>query len=212
MSIFREFYNMEVDYQQELRRKTFHVSAIILPITYFFVPKLIMIVIMMIITSCTIYIDKARHTNLLIQELVDKFFKNLMREKELSGSFAFSGTSYMMAGFFITALFFPKGVTLASWLILIVSDSLAALVGKKMGIPRSNGKSLEGSAAFFVSSLMIGLLSYSFAHYQGGFMGLVLACLATTYVEYYSARIGVDDNLTIPITFSTIMTILGWIL
>ena len=156
--------------------------------------------------------DRGRHANPLIQEVVDKFFKDLMREKEFSGSFALSGTSYMMAGFFITALLFPKGVTIASWLILIISDSLAALVGKKIGVARSTGKSFEGSIAFFVSSLMIGLFSYSFAHYQGGFMGLVLACLATTAVEYYSSQIGVDDNLTIPVTFSAIMTVLGWVL
>lgn len=203
---------MEADYQQELKRKTFHLSALIFPVAYFFISPLIMIVIMMIIASCTLYMDKVRHTSPLIREFVDKFFKDLMREKELSGSFVLSSASYMMAGFFVTALLFPKGVAIASWLILIISDSLAALVGKKIGVPRNNGKSLEGSIAFFVSSLMIGLLSYGFAHYHGGFMGLVLACLATTAVEYYSSQIGVDDNLTIPVTFGAVMTILGWIL
>lgn len=203
---------MEADYQQELKRKAFHFSALIFPIAYFFISPLIMIVITMIIASCTIYIDKVRHTNLLIQELVDKFFKDLMRERELSGGFMLSGASYMMAGFFITALLFPKGVAIASWLVLIISDSLAALVGKRMGTPRNYGKSIEGAIAFFVSSLMIGLFSYGFAHYHGGFMGLVLACLATTAVEYYSSQIGIDDNLTIPVTFGAVMTMCGWIL
>lgn len=203
---------MDAGYLQELKRKAFHLSSLIFPITYYLISPWIMIIVTMIIASFTIYIDKVRHSNLLIQELVDKFFKGLMRESELSGGGKLSSASYMMAGFFITALLFSKGIAIASWLVLIISDSLAALVGKRIGIPRNYGKSIEGATAFCVSSLMIGLLSYSFAHYQGGFIGLMIACVATTAVEYYSSQIGIDDNLTIPVTFSSVMTICGWVL
>jgi dolichol kinase len=166
---------------------------------------------MLIITAITIYIDRERHSNELVRGLVEKFFGSLLREREASGTFVLSGTSYMMGGFLITALLFPKGIAITSWMVLIISDALAAIVGMRIGTATNHGKSIEGAVAFFISALVIGVLSYGFIPHHANFFALFLACLLTTAVEYYSFQIGFDDNFTIPVTFAATLALFGWI-
>ena len=201
-----------MDYGHELRRKAFHLSSLIFPLIYFFTPKFQMTIIMMILAVTTIYIDRIRHHNEAVKELAEAFFGSLLREREASGTYVFSGISFMMAGFFITALLFPKGIAIASWLVLIISDALAAIVGMRIGKATNHGKSIEGAVTFFISALLIGILSYFLAPHHAGFFALFLACLMTSAVEYYSFQIGIDDNFTIPVTFATTLAFFGWII
>lgn len=130
-----------------------------------------------------------------------------MRPAEQSGSFRLSGSSFMALGFLITAIFFSKGLAITSWLILIISDCLAALVGTKIGTKLENGKSLEGSIAFLISSIFISMLVYFFVGYHTSFIVIIMSSLATTISEFYSKELAINDNLSIPITycFSTII-------
>ena len=194
--------------QFEINRKIFHMSSLLLPILYIFASKVVAIIGLLIIAGSTIALDTARHYNPKVQELVDKYFLFIMRPHEKSGSFKLSGSSYMMAGFLITAIVFPKGVAISSWFVLIISDSYAALFGSKMGTPTNHGKSFEGAAAFFVSAVLIGVISHAIVPYPTGFWSLTFAALGASAVEYYSPQIGIDDNLTIPISFAILISIL----
>lgn len=198
-------------YDLEIKRKIFHCLSIIFPIMYLATSKLTMVMILTVISGIAISLDISRHYNSTIQGLVARFFTNIMREDETSGNFKLSGVSYMFLGFFISCLIFSKGVAIAAFLVLIVSDSAAALVGKKIGRPTENGKSIEGSAAFAVTATLIGLLSYTFQSYESSFIAIIIASIATTWVEYNSAKLGVNDNLAIPVTFGTALTLLGLI-
>ncbi|MES2215265.1 MAG: diacylglycerol/polyprenol kinase family protein [Pseudomonadota bacterium] len=193
----------------ETKRKIFHISSAIIPIIYIFMPKLWMVMILTLVAFGTSAIDTTRHYHPKIQALVDKFLLQFMREREKNGSFVISGASYMMSGFFLTTLLFPKGVAIASMFVLIVSDAAAAIVGTRVGKPLENGKSIAGSAAFFMSAILISTLSYSFAHYKTNFLIIILASLITTAVEYYTSFIKIDDNLTIPLAFASSIILLG---
>jgi dolichol kinase len=91
---------------------------------------------------------------------------------------------------------------------LIISDTLAALVGKKVANPTENGKSIEGSVAFCVSAIMIGILSYTFHSYSATFMNIIIAAIVTTLVEYHADKLKINDNLAIPVIFGLILTVL----
>lgn len=134
-----------------------------------------------------------------------------MRDHERSSQIRPSGASCMMAGFFFSCLFFNKGVAISSWMVLIVSDSCAALFGKQIGIPRNHGKSLEGSTAFFVSAVLITLLVHSFIPYKANFLSIVIASAITSIIEYHEHQVGFDDNLTIPLTFSAVISFFIWL-
>lgn len=196
---------------KEYQRKLFHVSSIILPILYSYIPKLWMVPILGLVLLCTVSLDISRHYNVKIQELVNKFFWQIMRDHERSNQIRPSGASCMMAGFFFSCLLFNKGIAISSWMVLIVSDSSAAIFGKHIGIPKNHGKSLEGAIAFFVSAVLITLVVHSFIPYRANFLSIVIASAITSIVEYHEHQIGIDDNLTVPVTFSIVMVCAIWL-
>ncbi|WP_341792293.1 diacylglycerol/polyprenol kinase family protein [Rickettsia endosymbiont of Gonocerus acuteangulatus] len=200
------------DFDFEKKRKAFHLSAIILPLIYIFISRTSITILLFIVTAATLYLDISRHSSIKISEFVTKFFIKIMRADESNGSFALSGSSFMMLGFFLTALLFPKNLTICSWLILIVSDCLAALVGTKIGNSLNNGKSVAGSTAFLLSAIFISLLVYFYLGFNTSFIIIIISSIATTAIEFYSKDLKVNDNLSIPLTYCFSTAILSYII
>ncbi|MDN3030706.1 MAG: SEC59/DGK1/VTE5 family protein [Candidatus Tisiphia sp.] len=191
----------------EIQRKTFHLYSLIIPLFYLFSSKLIITILLFLLTACVLYVDIARNYNLYIKKFTDRFLRKFMRPEEQSGLFRLSGSSFMAIGFFLTALLFSKGLAISSWLILIIADCLAALVGTKIGKPLENGKSLEGSIAFLISTIFISMLVYFFIGYHTSFTVIIISSVVTTIGEFYAKDLLINDNLLIPLTycFSTII-------
>lgn len=189
------------DFNFETKRKTFHVSSLVFPILYLNIQTKYMIAILFLTSIITLYMDISRHYNSQIKDFVNKFLKSFMRKSEESGSFKLSGASFMIVGFLFSAIFFSKGLAITSWLILIISDPLAALVGIKIGKKLSNGKSIEGAIAFLVSSIFISMLCYYFVRYNTGFSVIIISCIITTAIEFFSQKVNIDDNLSIPLVY-----------
>ncbi|MCC8416565.1 MAG: SEC59/DGK1/VTE5 family protein [Rickettsia endosymbiont of Gnoriste bilineata] len=191
----------------EIQRKTFHVYSLTIPLFYLFSSKLVVTTILFLLTACVLYIDTARHYNLYVKKFTDRFLRKFMRPEERSGLFRLSGGSFMAIGFFLTALLFSKGLAISSWLILIIADCLAALVGTKIGKPLENGKSLEGSIAFLTSAIFISMLVYFFIGYHTSFIVIIISSVITTIGEFYAKDLLINDNLLVPLTycFSTII-------
>ncbi|MCC8417724.1 MAG: SEC59/DGK1/VTE5 family protein [Rickettsia endosymbiont of Bryobia graminum] len=203
--------NTEV-YAFEVQRKTFHLCSLIVPIIYFFITKKPAIITLFLFTSCVLYLDISRHYNFRVRKLTDRFFSHFMRNHEQSGSFSLSGSTYMALGFFITALLFSKGLAIASWFILIIADTLAALIGTKVGVKMENGKSLEGSIAFLASAIFISMIVYFFIGYNTSFSIIIVSSIITTLSEFYSKELSVNDNLSIPITYCLSTVIFSFLL
>lgn len=193
----------------ELKRKLFHLYSLIFPLIYLFVTKLSMCVFLVLVTSFTLYIDISRHYDPKIKDLIKKILGDIIRKEEESGEFVLSGSSFMALGFLISCLFFSKGLAITCWLILIISDCLAAIVGVAIGTPLSNGKSLAGSVAFMLSSLLISVICHFLIGYDTTFMIIFLSCLVTTSLEFYSKQIKVNDNLSIPLSYGFTTVILS---
>jgi len=95
---------------------------------------------------------------------------------------------YFAAASFIVVYFFPENVAIGSIALATIGDALAAIVGKTFGRHRfSNGKSLEGSLAYFLAGLAIltPLLGAPLA---------VVGSLAGTLAEFYN--LPPDDNFS----------------
>ncbi len=195
----------------EIKRKIFHLYGLIFPLIYAATFKIIMGVFLLILTGFTLYIDISRHHNQKIKDLVDSFFSKYLRNKERTGFSMLSGASYMALGFLISCLFFSKGLAITSWLILIISDCAAALIGMKYGTPLKNGKSLLGAVVFFVSSIFISVITYFFISYHTSFIIIIVSSAITTLAEFYSDQIKINDNLSIPCSYCLASAILSLI-
>jgi len=185
----------------ELKRKAFHCLSIIFPILYHFWSKSSIITLLFFLNLLVLSIDISRNYIPQIQEAMDKIFASIMKSHEKSGLKHLSGSSYMFLGFLLTAIFFSEEKAITSWLILIVSDSLASIIGKQYGHKLSCGKSLEGSLVFILSGLAIAIYSAKLLAWDISYYKLFFAVIITAIAEFFSAKIKTDDNLLIPLVF-----------
>lgn len=109
-------------------------------------------------------------------------------------------TPYAIA-ILLTILTMPKAAALIAIYTLALADPLSALVGIRWGRHRlAGGKSLEGSAAFFVATAVVAgtVLAWSGPAPPGPLVGAALLIAAAgTGLEALPLRL--DDNLTIPL-------------
>jgi dolichol kinase len=91
--------------------------------------------------------------------------------------------------------------------ILIFGDAAAAWVGLRFGTPLPSGKSLAGSCAFLVTSILVSLGVTFLYHLTPTFLTVALAASAVaTLIELCAeSDKGFDDNVFIPIAVCTIM-------
>jgi dolichol kinase len=194
----------------ELKRKTFHLCSLVFPLAYAFTNKMTMCILLTIIAGFTLYIDISRHYNIKIKMFVEKVLGQFLRKNEQSGQFALSGSSYMILGFLLSCIFFSKGLAITSWLILIISDCFAAIIGMKYGSPlfSENGKSLAGFVSFFASAFFISIMMYFTVGYSTTFVIIIVSSFITACVEFFSDQIKIDDNFSIPVTYALTTSLL----
>ena len=189
--------------KNELKRKLFHQSSLIIPLSYFLVEKRTALIILGSITILFIAADILRFHIKFIRELIFKIFKPIIRDHENN---TFFGATYVLLGGFFTVLLFEKTIAITALLYLTISDSLAAIVGKSIGRIKINNKSLSGSLAFFVSGFLIGLY---ITHLD--FKLAVIGALLTALTELFIPR-KLDDNLIIPVAGGLFLYIFSLIL
>ncbi|MFR1032453.1 MAG: diacylglycerol/polyprenol kinase family protein [Alphaproteobacteria bacterium] len=135
-------------------------------------------------------------------------FYRTLRNKELKRSqLQLSGGAYVMLAAIACTLLFPANVAVVALSIMLISDTCAALFGKAYGSRRLyKNKSIEGTAAFFVSALLIMvicnfILPVTYAS--------ILAAFVATFAEMYEDKIEIDDNLSIPLFVGAVLSLLG---
>ncbi len=115
-----------------------------------------------------------------------------------------NGATYVLISALIGVIIFPKVIFITAFAILIISDTSAALIGRKFGKKPFLRKSLEGTLAFFISASIVILftpkLTDSIAEYMIG----LIAALIGALVENVSYGIA-DDNLSIPLSVGFVM-------
>jgi dolichol kinase len=112
-----------------------------------------------------------------------------------------SATWYCTA-LFLLSLTGSKLVCAVAVIVLGAADPIAAIVGRRYGrIKLMNGRSLQGSAAFLATALIVTFVTVWVFHPATGLFGAVVvaACAAplATVAELVSRRI--DDNLSVPL-------------
>jgi dolichol kinase len=134
-------------------------------------------------------------------------FGVIMREHENdSVKKNLNGASYVFLGATITILIFPKIIFITAFSMLIICDMAAALIGRRYGKHKFLAKSLEGTLAFFIFSILVVLFTPKveahFLEYVIGIVGGAVGAIVEN-ISYGWA----DDNFTIPISIG--LTLLG---
>lgn len=143
--------------KDEIKRKTFHILTLIYVAAYWFLPKNIVLMGLLIAVIIVLLGEFIRARNEKFNVFILKVLGGVHRESE---THKISGLPWTLSGAFLTILLFPeKTFVLASFLYLAFGDACAALFGKAYGKHKIYaGKSLEGSIACFVACLIVGLI------------------------------------------------------
>ena len=180
----------------EIRRKMVHLATLIIPAGYALTSQETTLIFVIPLFLGLLAVDLLRHYHSGMAALFNRFFfGRVLREEEKP---TLMGSTYFLFSTILAVLLFPKPIAITSLLILILSDTAAALVGKAIGRVRIFGKTLEGSAAFFVTSLLIVWFFPNLNRFSG-----TLAALGGTLIELVPIRL--NDNLSIPLVTGAIM-------
>jgi len=192
--------NGTIQYKDELFRKLIHLFSLSIPIIYYFITTEAAAIILGIVAASALIIDLGRYLHPEIGKIFYKIFGFLLREHELDHKKKnLNGATYVLISALISVLIFPKVIFISAFSILIISDSAAALIGRKFGKRKFLSKSLEGTLTFFVSACIVILFTPKvggfFEEYLIGFIGAFVGAI----VENVSFKL-VDDNLSIPLS------------
>jgi dolichol kinase len=201
MTVFR---SIEDNYSTEFVRKGIHLASLLIPIIYAFIPRSTAVSILVPLTAVFVLSDIARLTIPAFGRFYLMLFGFLLRNHELNDKGRrLTGASYVMLAAVIMVAFFPKVLALTALAILIVSDTSAALIGRRWGKRPFLTKSVEGSSAFFISAVLVVAatpkIEYRFEEYLIGMIGALVGAV----VE--ASGIGLDDNLSIPLSVGGVM-------
>ncbi|QEQ56524.1 phosphatidate cytidylyltransferase [Chlorobium phaeovibrioides] len=191
-----------LELRYEVARKAIHLSSLAIAVIYCHIQRELALIILIPLVAGFFLVDLLKNFEGPISRWYHRTFDSMLRHHELEPQkMHLNGATCITLSALFLVLFFPKIIAIAAFSMVSVSDTMAALVGKTFGRHRFADKSLEGSAAFFLSALLI----VAIVPNLNPIAGLIMATVGTI-VEAFIIRIGgfrIDDNLTIPIVSAT---------
>lgn len=191
----------------EINRKSLHLLLVLIPLIFIKVGKWKTLAALAPITIVIVSLDYLRRKNPWIKNMFNRAFSQILREHELDGN-KLCGASWVFLGACINFFLFKTEIAVTGFLIMVISDALSALVGKSFSSRPFFEKSLAGAGAFFLSALLILICCGMYFHLRFWFYFFgVFAVFCVTIIESRPSLFGIDDNFSIPISFSVVMTI-----
>lgn len=193
-----------IDYKAEIARKAIHFCSLSIPVIYYFIERDLALMILVPITLGFLAVDLLRYYHAPTSALFYSIFSFMLRKHEQDpNSKRLNGATNVLIAASICVIIFPKFIVLTAFPILIISDSVAALFGRRFGKRKFMQKSLEGSGAFFASALLVIYFTPKIDHALTEYAIGAAAALVGTVAEAGSWKI--DDNLSIPLSVGAVM-------
>jgi dolichol kinase len=185
---------------REMIRKGIHLMLLAIPLSYAYLSRVQLVIILAGLSAVSIAIDVGRMVSASVDRLFRRVVGTLLRPHETR---RITGATWILISSFLCVLFFDRWIAQSVLLWAIVSDALSAIVGKAWGRYRiSGGKTIEGCAAFVFTSLVL-LAFVQDKNWIIGIAGIGVASISEIVITI------VDDNLTIPLLSGCVMQLLS---
>jgi dolichol kinase len=193
---------------KELKRKSIHLTGLLIPLCYYFFfreeDKIIAVIILFLLTAIYFLLECLRLKNKKVQGYFLTYFSSLLRTHEKK---RITGTGYYLLSSLLSISLFKKELAITCLSFLILGDMFAAIIGTRYGRTKLiEEKSLEGSLACFIVCMVIGLFVTWLFPTHLNLPIIVIGAFTATIVELLP--LGFDDNLTIPLISGLVMEIL----
>ncbi len=202
-----ELQNVDHNYGAEVVRKGIHLLSLAIPVLYYFLPKTVALSILIPLTVIFFLSDVARLFLPSVGLLYERAFGWLLRphEQHQRGR-RLNGATYVLLSAVLCIWLYPKVIVITAFAILIVSDSAAALIGRRFGKRPFLGKTLEGTSAFLATALGVVAVAPKVAYLPTEYLIGGAAAVLGALVE--AGTPGIDDNLSVPLSIGAAMWIL----
>lgn len=191
----------------ELLRKSLHFSLLIIPFAYYYYGKWPVLQVILPICIIIAGLDYLRQKSSQINSFFTTIFRPILRDHELEPK-TLSGSGWVALATAINFLVFKEVVALTSFLILVICDGLAGIVNRSVKSPPFYEKTIAGAAIFATCGLAI-LISCGLLYNMPIWFYLtgLFALFCVTMIECRPSLLEIDDNFTIPIIFSVVMSV-----
>lgn len=197
-----------VTYGNEFIRKGIHLTSLSIPIAYYFLPRDTALAILIPVTILTLLVDVMKYFHGPTAELYYRLFGHLLRHHEREGKKkTLNGASWVLISATVCVIIFPKLIAITAFAILIISDTTAALVGRRFGTKHFRGKTLEGSTAFVLSGFIVILFTPKVQYLPLEYFIAMVSAIIGAAAEILSFDI-IDDNFAIPVSIGFSLWIL----
>ncbi|NTV02197.1 MAG: phosphatidate cytidylyltransferase [Chlorobiaceae bacterium] len=187
-----------LDFRYEFARKAIHLSSLLIPLIYCRISRELALTILTPLAAGFLFVDILKNFVPAVSEWYHGTFAPMLRHHEMQKDRVhLNGATWITLSALILIALFPKMIAVTAFAMVSVSDTVAALVGKRFGRHRFGEKSYEGSMAFFASALVIAAVVPHVLLPAG-----VAMAAAGTVAEAAVIRIGgfkIDDNITVPL-------------
>lgn len=197
------------DYRHEVYRKGIHLSSLWIPALIYYGGTMIASAIFLLLMVGELVLEYGNYKKWKWARLLFKLpFLLVMRSNERQHQhFTITGGVYVLASSLICALLFTPTIAAISITVMLISDTLAALVGKAVGQRKIyKNKTLEGTVAFFISSLIIMMLFNPLRTFT---YASVIACFAAAFMELFEQWFELDDNFSVPLIIGIVLTLIA---
>ena len=194
-----------MDLVNEIKRKLIHVSSVWMVLAVYFLEKETAIMFFGALSVALFIFEYFRMSNETLQKISAKLFSKIIRPNENVTRFTIGGLTgsfFFVLSVFFSVIFFSKEVAMASITVMIFSDTAAALIGKAIGKRKILDKTIEGSLAFFITTLIVLYFFVDIKIYE-----MVIVAFVVTVVELISNKIKINDNLSITLCTGVLLSV-----
>ncbi len=188
--------------KNEIKRKVLHLTGLSIPAVYLLFGRDVALAYVTVFLVVFIALEPLRIIEAIRDEIkrrleliredsvatvenIEKTIRSIERESERSG---IAAHIYFTLAALIIIYFFLRDIAIGAITVATLGDSMAAIIGRAFGRHRfSNGKSLEGSLAYFLTALAVLIPMFNWP------VALV-ASVVGTLTEFY--RLPPDDNFS----------------
>lgn len=192
----------------ELLRKSIHIASTAIPIGYYFLDKKLVLSIIIPVLIILLIVEVLKYRSEVIYSLYLKLFKPLLRNHEFERKkFRINGASWVLIADVLCIILFPKLLAITGMMILSLSDSLSAIVGRVYGKKQfAPNRSYAGTITFFVVGVIIIFLTPKYNYNSLEYIFGIIAVAFATFID--SINFPTDDNFSIPLSASAVLYIL----
>ncbi len=197
-----------VSFKSELLRKGIHLMSISIPVVYTFITRDQALLMLIPLTAVFLVADVLRSFHEPTFRLYHTIFGHMLREHEKTlEKKTLNGATWVLISATFCVLLFPKVITVTAFAVLIISDTTAALVGRRFGTRKYRGKTLEGSSAFVLSAILVILFTPKLTGTFTEYLIMSISAVVGAVAEVFSFDI-IDDNFAIPVALGAALWLL----